>query len=524
MRLLRMSRWAVLGAVLGGLPAWAQGGPIVKTDKGKVHGAFSTDGKVRSFVGIPYAAPPVGQLRWKAPQPAAAWKGVRPATEFGHHCWQFGVSADMVFRDAGESEDCLTLNVWTPAGAKTRPLPVMVWVHGGGFTSGGSSEPRQDGQALAARGVVVVSMNYRLGMLGFFVHPELTAESAQHNSGNYGLLDMVAALAWVKQNVRAFGGDPQNITVFGESAGSFAVSMLMASPLSEGMLAKAIGESGAAFWNRNGSYTSLAERETHDPALAKTVLGTGDLAALRALPAESLAGNRALYGSTAFAPTIDGYFLPDSPLHLYEAGKQAHIPLLAGWNADESRYGVTHSKTPTTAASFTAQMVKEFGDKATQALAVFPAATDAEALASAGDFAGDRFLVYATWHWIEAQTLTGGAPVYRYRFDLASPPAKFHPPGANASHADEIEYVFGTLDSRPGSVWRPEDRRVSDQMQSYWTNFARTGDPNGDGLPQWPVYKAADAWPVMHLDATSVAKPDALRGRYLFLDEVWGKK
>jgi para-nitrobenzyl esterase len=524
MRLLRISGWMVLGAVLGSLPARAQGGPVVKTDKGSVQGALTPDGKVQTFLGIPYAAPPVGALRWRAPQPAAAWKGVRPATEFGHHCWQFGVSADMVFRDAGQSEDCLTLNVWSPASAKSAPLPVMVWVHGGGFTSGGSSEPRQDGQSLAARGVVVVSMNYRLGMLGFFAHPELTAESPQHSAGNYGLLDMVAALAWVKQNIRAFGGDPSNITLFGESAGSFAVSMLMASPLSEGMLAKAIGESGAAFWNRNGSYTTLARSETHDPSLAKTVLGTSDLAALRAMPAQDLASRPALYGSTAFAPNIDGYFLPDSPLHLYQAGKQAHIPLLAGWNADEIRLSVKRSKTPVTAASFRAQMDKEFGDKATQALAVFPAATDAQALASAGDFAGDRFLVYATWHWIEAQTLTGGAPVYRYRFDLAAPPSKFHPAGSDAFHSDEIEYVFGTLDSRPGSVWRPEDRRVSDQMQRYWTNFARTGDPNGTGLPHWPVYKAADGWPVLHLDATSAAKPDALRERYLFLDEAWAKK
>ena len=400
----------------------------------------------------------------------------------------------------------------------------MVWIHGGGFTSGGSSEPRQDGQFLAARGVIVVSMNYRLGMLGFFVHPQLTAESPHHASGNYGLLDIAAALAWTHQNIRAFGGDPANITLFGESAGSFAVSMLMASPLSEGMLAKAIGESGAAFWNRNGSYTSLTDREAHDPALAKTVLDTQDLAALRALPAEGLASHKALYGATAFPPDIDGYFLPDSPLHLYEAGKQAHIPLLAGWNLDEVRLSVIRSKTPTTAVSFAAQMSKEFGDSAPQALALFPAKTDAEALASAGDFASDRFLVYATWHWIEAQTLTGNAPVYRYRFDLAAPPSKFHPAGSDAFHSDEIEYVFGTLDSRPGSVWRPVDRRVSDQMQQYWTNFARAGNPNGTGLPQWPLYKASDAWPVLHLDATTKATPDNQRARYQFLDSIWARK
>jgi para-nitrobenzyl esterase len=500
----------------------------VETTRGAVQGYLVDDGKVRAYLGIPYAAPPVGELRWQAPRPAAAWKGVRPATAFGHHCFQFGQSADMVFRDPGPSEDCLTLNVWKPVTAPSRtqpgPLPVMVWVHGGGFTSGGSSEPRQDGQFLAARGVVVVSMNYRLGMLGFFVHPRLTAESGHRASGNYGLLDMVAALEWVRENIRGFGGDPANVTVFGESAGSFAVSMLMASPLSEGMLAKAIGESGAAFWNRNGSYTTLAERHEHDPKLAQTVLGTSSLGELRELPAEQIAHHAELYGATTFPPVIDGYFLPESPAQLYAAGKQAHIPLLAGWNADESRLSVTHSKKPPTAASFAAQMQKEFGDQAAQALAVFPAKTDAEALASAGDFAGDRFLVYATWRWMEAQTLTGGAPVYRYRFDLGAPASQFHPAGSDAFHSDEIEYVFGTLDSRPGSVWRAEDRRLSEEMQAYWTNFARTGDPNGAGLPRWPVYTAADGWPVMHLDAASQARPDALRARYQFLDSVWGQR
>jgi para-nitrobenzyl esterase len=520
MRLLPLLTLLVLTATPGLLPA-----QTAATTTGPVEGTLVDSAKVRAYLGIPYAAPPVGNLRWRAPQPVTPWKTPRPATEFGHHCYQFGVSSDMVFRDPGPSEDCLTLNVWTPANASpSAKLPVMVWIHGGGLTSGGSSEPRQDGQFLAARGVVVVSMNYRLGMLGYFTHPALTAESPHHSSGNYGMLDMVAALTWVHQNARSFGGDPANITIFGESAGSFAVSMLMASPLSKDLLAKAIGESGAAFWNRNGSYTPLAVSETHDAALARTVLNTTDLAALRALPAESLASHPTLYGATAFAPNIDGYFLPDSPLHLYAAGKQAHIPLLAGWNADEIRLSVLRSKTPVTAATFTAQLQKEFGDKSTQALTVFPAATDAEALTSAGDFASDRFLVYATWHWIEAQTLTGGAPVYRYRFDLPAPASKFHPAGSAAFHSDEIEYVFGTLDSRPGSDWRPEDRRVSDQMQQYWTNFARTGDPNAPGLPTWPLYNSTGAWPVLHLDTTTNATPDNQRTRYQFLDSIWANR
>jgi len=520
MRLLPLLTLLALTAAPGRLPAQAP----IQTTSGALQGTLVDDSHVRAYLGIPYAAPPVGNLRWREPRPPAAWKGIRFATDFGHRCIQFGVSADMVFRDPGPSEDCLTLNVWTPADASPNTkLPVMVWVHGGGFTSGGSSEPRQDGQFLAARGVIVVSMNYRLGMFGFFTHPRLSAEAPHHVSGNYGLLDIAAALAWVHQNARAFGGDPANITLFGESAGSFAVSMLMASPLSKDLLAKAIGESGAAFWNRNGNYTPLAASEAHDAELTQRVLATTNLGELRALSADTIAGHTLLYGSTAFAPTIDGYFLPDSPAHLYASGKQAHIPLLAGWNADEIRLSVLRAKTPVTAAGFAAQLQKEFGDKSAQALAVFPAKTDAEALASAGDFAGDRFLVYATWRWIEAHTQTGDAPVYRYRFDLPAPASKFHPAGSGAFHSDEIEYVSGTLDSRPGSVWRPEDRALSDQMQLYWTNFARTGNPNAPGLPKWPVYSATGDWPVLHLDATTQAAPDDQRKRYQFLDGVWGR-
>ncbi len=223
--------------------------PRIKTDKGKVEGALTTDGKVAAFKGIPYVAPPVGNLRWQPPQPAAKWSGTRAAKEFGSHCIQSAGYPDMVFHDAGPSEDCLTLNVWTPAGAKHGSLPVMVWIYGGGFVSGSTSENRQDGQFLAHRNVVVVSMNYRLGIFGFFAHPELTAESAHHASGNYGLMDQGAALEWVKRNIAAFGGDPKNITIFGESAGSFAVSSLMASPLTKDLISKAIGESGGAFYS-----------------------------------------------------------------------------------------------------------------------------------------------------------------------------------------------------------------------------------------------------------------------------------
>jgi para-nitrobenzyl esterase len=497
----------------------------VKIDSGEVEGAFANGQKVRAFKGIPFAAPPVADLRWKAPQALTAWKGVRQAKDFGSHCLQSGSYPDMVFHDPGPSEDCLTLNVWTPAGAKAGSLPVMVWIYGGGFVSGGTSESRQDGQFLAARNVVVVSMNYRLGIFGFFNHPELTMESPFHASGNYGLLDQAAALAWVHQNIAVFGGDPKNVTIFGESAGSSSVSAQMASPVSQSLFSKAIGESGAMFPGGETEPLSSDALEERNVAFSKTAFGTSSLAELRKLSAEEIL--RAATAKTTpppprFEPSVDGYFFPDSVPNTYAKGLQAQVPLLAGWNADEVRGQVLLAKTKTTAESFAAVAQKDFDDKAKDFLAVYPAGTDAEAVVSAGDYATDRFIAYKTWKWIEAQTRTGKAPVYRYRMDLGSPGDKNHAAILGAFHSDDIEYVFGTLDSRPEAVLRPEDRKLSDLMGAYWTNFARTGDPNGPGLPQWPIYKP-EQWQVMHLDATSAAKPDAQRDRYLFLDSVWGR-
>lgn len=510
------------------LPLTAHGSNplVVKTDKGKLRGALTEDGKVRAFKGIPYAAPPVGQLRWQAPQPAAKWKGVRDATTFGSRCMQAPIYEDMVFRDPGPSEDCLTLNVWTPANAKKSALPVMVWIYGGGYQAGGTSEPRQDGQFLAHRDVVVVSMNYRLGIFGFFVHPELTAESPHHASGNYGLLDQYAALEWVQKNIAAFGGDPRNITIFGESAGSFSVSSLMASPLSQNIFRKAIGESGGAFSSSGLSYQPRVAREQTDMKFARTAFGTTNLADLRKISSDEMLKAATAKGNGPrihFGPDVDGWFLPDSVPNIYAAGKQAHIPLLAGWNADESRAEVIFANPQPTAESFRLKATAEFGPNTEEFLKLYPASTDAEAVRSAGDLASDRFIIYSTWRWLEAQVKTGDAPVYRYRFDLGSPGDKFHPATIGAFHSDDIEYVFGTLDSRQEAKWRPEDRKLSEEIGQYWTNFARTGDPNGDDLAKWPTYNAADGWQVMHLDANSEAKPDSQRDRYLFLDKEWGK-
>ena len=498
----------------------------IKTDKGKVEGTLTTDGQVRAFKGIPYAAPPVGNLRWQPPQPPAKWFGTLTAHDFGHRCILANAFPDMVFHDPGPSLDCFTLNVWTPAHAHPGSLPVMVWVYGGGFVAGSTSEARQDGQFLAHRNVVIVSMNYRLGIFGFFAHPALTAESPHHASGNYGLLDQAAALAWVKRNITAFGGDPNNITLFGESAGSFSVSSQMASPISRNLLAKAIGESGAAFHSSSLGYPPLAKAEQDDAAFALAAFHTSSLADLRKLSPDDL-----VHAATAhttpppprFGPDVDGYFLPQSVPDIYAAGQQAHIPLLAGWNADEARARVILSPIKTTVATFTAQAQNDFGPDASKFLAVYPTTTDAEATRSAGDYASDHFIVYSTWAWLEAQVKTGQAPVYRYRLDLGSPGDTHHPAAIGAFHSDDIEYVFGTLDSRDGATWRPEDRALSDQIQQYWTNFARNGDPNAPNLPTWPTYAPATNWQVMHLTIRSEAQPDTQRPRYLFLQSVWNK-
>jgi para-nitrobenzyl esterase len=525
---VKVSLAAVVTGLVAGLlfagSAYASNPLQVKTETGKVEGAFTTDQQVRAFKGIPFAAPPVGELRWQAPQPAAKWTGVRDAKEFGSHCIQSSGYPDMVFHDPGASEDCLTLNVWTPV--KAKKLPVMVWIYGGGFTSGSTSENRQDGEFLAHRGVVIVSMNYRLGIFGFFAHPELTAESPHHASGNYGLMDQAAAIAWVKKNIEKFGGDPNNLTIFGESAGSMSVSAQMASPVTKNLISKAIGESGGAlFLNELGTFPSRETAEKRDVAFAEKTYGTSNLADLRKLSAdEILKGVKAAKGTERlFWPDVDGYFLPKPVPEIYAAGEQAHVPLLAGTNKDEVRAAVIFAKPQPTAESFKATAETMFGAEAPEFLKVYPADTDAQAVESAGDFVSDRFIIYATWRWLEAQVKTGDAPVYRYRFDLGSPGDKNHLAAMGAFHSDDIEYVFGTLDSRPGAVWRPEDRKLSDEMGQYWTNFAKTGDPNAAGLPKWPTYNATNDWMVMHLDANSEAKPDSQRARYLFLDTVWGK-
>ena len=491
----------------------------IKTSSGTVEGSPSKDGKIHVFKGIPYAAPPIGDLRWKAPQPVKPWTGVRKADDFGARCMQARIYGDMVFRDDGPSEDCLYLNVWTPSLAKDSHLPVMFWIYGGGFVAGGSSEPRQDGEVLAHKGVVVVSFNYRLGLFGFYAHPELTKESPHHASGNYGLLDQVAALEWVRQNIGNFGGDPNNVTIFGESAGSFSVSALMASPLSKDLFHRAIGESGAFFGN-SLRLKSLGDAEKVGSEFAGSV-GASSLSALRAKSATDLLEAVSKGNPFRFSQDIDGYFFPEDPRNIFKHGRQAQVALLAGWNHDEGNYHMVFGKEEPTAKNFVEQLQNRFDDHADDALKFYPAGSDAEAKESAGELASDQFIAFSTWKWLELQLDTGGSPVYRYEFDDAPPRAAAdkNPDPPLAYHSAEIEFVFEALDSKP-LPWRPEDKKLSELISTYWSNFAKTGDPNGDNLPRWPAYTHKDHYQVMHLSFEPHAAPDPHRQRYLFLDSL----
>ncbi|MGA3370459.1 MAG: carboxylesterase family protein [Terracidiphilus sp.] len=499
-----------IAGLVAGLPAQAHAGSLtVKTEQGKVRGKIINYGKVKAFLGLPYAAPPVGELRWKAPQPPLPWKGERDATSFGRHCAQNHVWDDIAFEDSGPSEDCLFLNVYAPEDAKANDkLPVMFWIHGGGFRAGASSEPRHRGDFLPLKGVVLVTINYRLGVFGFLATADL-AKEANGAAGNYGLLDMVAALQWVRVNIRNFGGDPDNVTIFGESAGSESVSALMASPAARGLFQKAIGESGAAFSGTLAT-RSLEAEEKQDGAWVAS-LGLRSLEELRATPTGKLL-DAAKTRKEDFEPAVDGSFFPEPVPDLYAGGRQAHVPLLAGWNRDEDDSLVSGM----TAGKWKLYAIEHFHLRAAEFLKLYPGNTDEQAVRSAFDYGSDTFIAFATWQWIEAQGKTGDSPVYRYHFELAALPSKYHP-DTRAFHSDDIEYVFGTLDTRPSETVRAEDRKLSEQMMSYWTNFAKTGDPNGPGLPVWPHYDKDGL--LLHFDSTVIAGPDTLRPRYEFLLE-----
>jgi para-nitrobenzyl esterase len=451
----------------------------VRVEQGLLSGSAGKNPEVRVYRGIPFAAPPVGDLRWKAPQPPASWQGVREAKEFSNACWQTQYPAASIYQAKLPplSEDCLYLNVWTAAKSPKDRLPVMVWIHGGGFTRGNGTSDAYDGENFAGKGVVLVTINYRLGIFGFFAHPALTAESSHHASGNYALLDQIAALEWVKKNIEAFGGDPHRVTIFGESAGSWAVNALMASPLAKGLFARAIGESGGSF----SPMKTLADAEKSGETFAASLGATGNvLQTLRGKSAEEL-----LKASDApvVRPVVDGWVLPQDVATIFAQGKQNDVPVIVGFNADEGT-SLAPQGASVTAAVFTSGTRQRYGNLSDEFLKAYPANSNEEAVSSFYSAYRDQTFGWEMRTWARMATATGHYPAYLYYFS-------HRPPGPQSSrlrafHASEIPYVFGNF-FWP-FPWDDADRKLSAIVSSYWVNFAKTGDPNGDGLAKWPAY------------------------------------
>jgi para-nitrobenzyl esterase len=457
----------------------------VKVDSGALAGAVQ-DG-VLSFKGVPFAAPPVGDLRWRPPQPAARWQGVRQATAYGHDCMQKPFPSDAAPLGTTPDEDCLVLNVWRPADRTAGKLPVMVWIFGGGFVNGGSSPAVYDGGQFARRGVVFVSFNYRLGRFGFFAFPALTREGANGPLGNYAYMDQIAALQWVKRNIAAFGGDPNNVTVFGESAGGGSVHTLLTSPMARGLFHKAIIESGGGRGTLLSAKT-IPDAEKVGVALAKAngIEGAGPeaLAALRRLPAEKLVDglNMASMGAAASTyvggPILDGRIVVESPDAAYRAGRQARVPVMIGANSADIGFSLARSMD---------ELLAPYGPERDKARAAYDPAGSGDVRAVGSRMAMDRMMVEParlTAQLIAAQ----GLPAYEYRFSYVASSMRSQWPGA--LHATEIPFVFDTVAAKYGKELTAEDEATAQAANAYWANFAKTGDPNGPGLPRWPAYQA----------------------------------
>ena len=517
--------------------------PKVRITNGTLEGSSSSG--ISIFRGVPYAQPPVGNLRWKAPQPVKNWEGVRKAEKFGPRAMQKPIYGDMNFRSDGVSEDCLYLNVWTAAKTGNEKLPVLVYFYGGGFQAGDGSELRYDGESMSRKGIVTVTVNYRLGIFGFFAHPELSKEAPYHASGNYALLDQSAALKWVEQNIASFGGDPKKVTIAGESAGSVSVSAQMASPLSKNLIAGAIGESGAMIYPTLTA-VPLAQAEERGAAYAAKI-GAPTLAALRAMTADQLLDSTSQRGVPRFSAVIDGYFFPKSPTEIYAAGEQAHVPLLIGWNSEESNYrGIVGTDEPTP-ENYQKAIQKIYGEKAAEALKLYPGSTTEELIKSGTALAGDRFIAFSTWKWFDLCSKTGNNPVYRYFYERPRPEMRSEmgnavaglaggviknqdssvpkaPRPAGAVHSAEIEYAMGNLSTNRVYDWQPDDYKVSTIMQEYFANFIKTGNPNGIALPQWPAANSGNEISVMHIDVNTRSEADKTRERYLWLDQQFKAK
>ena len=512
----------------------------VKIENGTIEGMYNTHSQLQMYLGIPFAKPPVGDLRWKAPQPVDNWKAVLTTKAFGPRPVQTMVFGDMDSRSNGVSEDCLYLNVWTPAKRNTTGLPVLVYFFGGGFVAGDGSEPRYDGAAMAKKGIVAVTVNYRLNIFGFFAHPELSKEAPYKGSGNYGLLDQNAALKWVQKNIAAFGGDPKRVTIAGESAGSIAVSAQMSSPLSKGLIAGAIGESGAGI-NPTLAPVPLAEAEKVGLEFA-TKAGYPTLAQLRALSTREV---YEIYNESkrfGFPTVIDGYFYTKTIPQTFNAKEQAQVPLLLGWNSAEIPGGAFMQGLPMTEENFVKKVKEVYPTDYEEVLKLYPHSTPREVEVSATHLASDRFISYSTWKWFDLHRKNSSKPVYRYLYSKLRPPlvdksltsglaggtvrggeeAPKMPEPVGAPHACEIEYCMGNLDLVKAYAWTKDDYAVSETMLSYFANFVINGNPNGDKLPEWPAAEPNDTTPpVMIIDVQSKAVDAKDDGRYLFLDKAY---
>lgn len=480
----------LLAAALVAAPAGAQIRTAVVTG-GTVEGTVS-DG-LSIYLGIPFAAPPVGDLRWKAPQPVKAWAGVRKADHHGAGCMQEpGLAKQMGF-EGPLSEDCLFIDIWSPAKSPVEKLPVIVWIYGGGFNSGMTGVPLYDGAHFAKQGVVFVSVSYRVGPFGFIATPELSKEG-RGASGNYGMLDMIAGLKWVKANVAKFGGDPAKVTIMGHSAGSMAVSRLTASPLAKGLFRAAIAQSGANFTPQ----TSLASAETLG-AKFLAGLGANDLKAARALSADAIEKAADARGAPRFPLPLDGHVVPGEQVKLWKSGRFNDTPVLIGNTSDEA---VVFGPSKTTPADFEKQIRATYGSHADAILAAYPHATDEEASRSNKYLRRDTSFEWNMWTWARLQSAHGKGKVFNYYFDR---PTAQNPDGSG--HGSEVGIVFGNEDNRPGrAAWTDEDKALSKEMQGYWVNFAKTLDPNGPGLPRWPAFSGVDPQ-VMRLGKVSAPGP-----------------
>ena len=495
----------------------------VKTQYGVLEG-LEEDG-VKKFLGVPFAQAPVGELRWKAPQPVQAWEGVREAKQFGDDPMQLDVFGDMAFRGSGRSEDCLYLNIWTTAATTADALPVLIYFNGGGLMAGSGSEPRYDGSSIAKEGVIGVTANYREGVFGFFAHPDLTAASDYKGSGNYGFLDQVAAIKWVKENIAAFGGAPDKITIVGESAGSFSVSLLMCSPLSKNLIAGAMLSSGAEVLPYQPS--SQADADAAGADLLKQA-GIASLADAMALNADSL--QKLLPPRGMANVVLDGYFMTESADAVFEKNEQAQVPLLAGWNSLEAHPMQALQGQAPTLQNYKNALKAQFGDMTDEIFKAYGIETDEDVMSQKGfDLVSDLFTGFPTWKLCDYHAKSG-LPVYRYHYMHPRPQQsekmgdkvaalaggvrekteeekKAQQPqiAPGAVHSADIEYAMGTLDTNEYYDWQDEDYAISKLFLTYYANFCKTGNPNGEGLPQWTAItkENLDAAPVMKIDVES---------------------